>query len=68
MATGSVKSYNMHHGYGFITPDDGSPELTVYHDSILAPEPHELTAGQHVEYDATIQEFRPVAERVRITD
>lgn len=65
MATGTVKSYNVHHAYGAITPDDGGPELTVYFDSIVGEGERVLTEGQKVEYDPTEQEGRPVAERVR---
>ncbi|MER5639482.1 cold shock domain-containing protein [Kitasatospora sp. NPDC002227] len=63
MATGVVKSYNVHHSYGFITPDGGGPEVMVYADSIQ--DGGALEEGQAVEYDLTSQEGRPVAEHVR---
>ncbi|AUG81006.1 Putative cold shock protein [Kitasatospora sp. MMS16-BH015] len=65
MATGVVKSYNVHHGYGVITPDDGGPEVKVYFDSIQGEGARELAEGQKVEYDLTEQEGRAVAEHVR---
>ncbi|MFB6889528.1 cold-shock protein [Kitasatospora sp. NPDC056327] len=67
MATGTVQSYHANHGYGLITPDDDGPPLYVYYDSILAPDGGDrtLAEGQRVEYDATVQEGRAVAERVR---
>ncbi|WP_441249076.1 cold shock domain-containing protein [Kitasatospora sp. McL0602] len=65
MATGVVKTYNVHHSYGVITPDDGGPELTVYFDSIEGGEQRVLAEGQKVAYDPTEQEGRPVAEHVR---
>ncbi|WP_405010648.1 cold-shock protein [Kitasatospora sp. NBC_01539] len=68
MATGTVKTFSSGHGYGYITPDDGGPELTVYYDSIVGAPEHVLADGQRVEYDATVQEFRQVAERVRAVE
>jgi len=65
MATGTVKMFNIHHGYGVITPDDGGPELKVYFDSIVGAADRELLEGEKVEYDPTVQEERPVAEHVR---
>lgn len=29
MATGIVKSFDLSQGFGFITPDDGSPDIRV---------------------------------------
>src|SRR5207237_200798 len=36
MATGTVKWFNDDKGYGFITPDDQSKDLFVYHSRIAA--------------------------------
>ncbi|QKW22816.1 cold-shock protein [Kitasatospora sp. NA04385] len=65
METGTVKWFN--NGYGYIAPDGGGPELIVYYDSVLADtdEHRYLHQGQRVSYDETVQELRPVAERVR---
>ncbi|GAA2106376.1 cold-shock protein [Kitasatospora saccharophila] len=67
METGTVKWFDPHHGYGYITPDGGGPDLAVYYDSVLADtDDHRfLHQGQRVRYDGTVQELRPVAERVR---
>ncbi|MFJ1751383.1 cold-shock protein [Kitasatospora sp. NPDC088134] len=67
MQTGTVKWFNIHHAYGYITPDGGGPEVAVYYDSVLADteDGHILHQGQRVRYDETVQEYRPVAERVR---
>lgn len=67
METGTVKWFNIHHAYGYITPDSGGPEVAVYYDSVLAGtgDGHFLHQGQRVQYNETLQEFRPVAEQVR---
>ncbi|MFJ5229807.1 cold-shock protein [Kitasatospora sp. NPDC088391] len=66
MQTGTVKWFNIHHAYGYITPDGGGPEVAVYYDSVLADteDGRILHQGQRVRYDETVQEYRPVAERV----
>ncbi|MFD8595524.1 cold-shock protein [Kitasatospora sp. NPDC059646] len=66
METGTVRWFDIHHAYGYIAPDSGGPDVAVYYDSVLAPaDDRFLHRGQRVQYDATVQEFRPVAERVR---
>ncbi|MFB7950119.1 cold-shock protein [Kitasatospora phosalacinea] len=67
METGTVKWFDAHHAYGYITPDGGGPDVAVYYDSVVADtDAHRfLHQGQRVRYDGTVQEFRPVAEHVR---
>ncbi|WP_457027985.1 cold-shock protein [Kitasatospora sp. P5_F3] len=66
MATGTVQTFHTDHGYGTIVPDGGGPELTFYYDSILIEAvDRALPDGQKVEYEETVQEDRPVAEKVR---
>ncbi|MFI1519857.1 MULTISPECIES: cold-shock protein [Kitasatospora] len=66
METGTVKWFNPDHGYGYITPDTGGPDVAVYYDSVLADtDAHRyLHQGQRVRYDEKLEEFRPVAEHV----
>jgi cold shock protein len=50
MATGLVKFYNEAKGFGFIKPDDGSPDLFV-HISGCAEDIEALVQGQRVRFD-----------------
>jgi CspA family cold shock protein len=47
---GSVKSYTAKNQYGFITPDDGGPDVYVPALDICRRAPRELKAGERVEY------------------
>lgn len=49
MATGTVKFFNQDKGFGFITPDSGSPDVFV-HVSALA-DGGSLRDGQKVSYE-----------------
>ena len=49
--TGTVKWFDAKKGYGFITPDDGSPDLFVHHSSIHASGFRSLGDGESVEYE-----------------
>jgi CspA family cold shock protein len=50
MATGTVKWFNASKGFGFITPDDGSPDVFVHFSAINARGYRELTEGQRVQF------------------
>ena len=52
MAIGTVKWFNASRGYGFITPDDGSPDVFAHTSSIAGSAPTELLEGQKVDFDA----------------
>jgi CspA family cold shock protein len=48
--TGTVKWYDAHKGFGFITPDGGGPDVFV-HNSVLPDGVQTLADGAAVEYD-----------------
>ena len=65
MAQGTVKRFNTDKGYGFITPDDGTPDVFVHHTAIEADGHRSLEDNQRVEYTVTQGAKGPRAEQVR---
>ena len=65
MAQGTVKRFNADKGYGFIAPDDGTPDVFVHHSAIEAAGYHSLQENQRVEYTVTQGAKGPRAEQVR---
>ena len=65
MTQGTVKRFNADKGYGFITPDDGTPDVFVHHSAIEADGYHSLQDNQRVEYTVTQGPKGPRAEQVR---
>jgi CspA family cold shock protein len=53
MATGTVKWFNGEKGYGFITQDDGGPDVFVHFSAISGSGYRNLDEGQQVQYDIT---------------
>jgi cold shock protein len=51
MATGTVKWFNDAKGFGFITQDDGGPDVFCHHTAIVADGFRSLAEGQKVEYE-----------------
>lgn len=49
MATGSVKFFAQDKGFGFITPDNGGPDVFVHISAIASGS--SLQEGQKVSYD-----------------
>ena len=66
MATGTVKWFSDDKGFGFITPDDQSPDLFVHHSAILGEGHRSLTDGAKVTYDAEAGEKGPKAANVQL--
>ena len=65
MAQGIVKWFNADKGYGFIAPDDGTPDVFVHFSAIEADGYRSLQESQRVEYDVTRGAKGPQAEHVR---
>jgi CspA family cold shock protein len=65
MPQGKVKWFNDSKGYGFITPDDGSKDVFVHHQSIAAEGFRSLNEGDRVQYDVTEGQKGPQAANVK---
>ncbi|HCO03860.1 MAG TPA: cold-shock protein [Actinobacteria bacterium] len=65
MATGVVKWFNSEKGYGFITQDDGGPDVFVHFSAIAGTGYRNLEENQKVEFDVTTGQKGPQAENVR---
>ena len=65
MTTGTVKFFNGQRGYGFIAPDDGSPDVFVHHSAIEGSGRRELTEGQRVEFVSEAAPKGPQATSVK---
>jgi CspA family cold shock protein len=62
---GTVKWFNDQKGFGFITPEDGSPDVFVHHSAITMQGFRTLTENQKVEFDMTTSDKGPRAANVR---
>jgi cold shock protein len=52
MAEGTVKWFNATKGFGFITPDDSTPDVFAHFSSIEGSGYRELLEGQRVSYES----------------
>ena len=52
MRNGTVKWFNETKGFGFITPEDGSPDVFVHYSVIQANGYKKLAEGQAVEFES----------------
>lgn len=66
MATGTVKWFSSEKGYGFITSDDGSPDVFVHFSAIAGEGYKNLEEGQKVEYETTQGQKGPQASSVKL--
>ena len=66
MATGIVKWFNAEKGYGFIAPDDSSPDVFAHFSAIVATGGYRtLEENQRVECDVARGPKGPQAENIR---
>ena len=65
MAQGTVKWFNADKGYGFIAPDDGTPDVFVHHSAIKGDGFRSLEDNQRVEYTTSQGAKGPQADDVR---
>jgi cold shock protein len=65
VAQGTVKWFNADKGYGFIAPDDATPDVFVHHSAIETDGYRSLQDNQRVEYTAVRGAKGPQAENVR---
>ena len=52
MAEGTVKWFNSEKGYGFIAPDDGTPDVFAHFSSVEGSGYRELIEGQKVSFES----------------
>jgi CspA family cold shock protein len=55
MATaGTVKFFNMQRGYGFISPEDGGPDIFLHISALEAAGMRSVAEGDRVSFDAVM--------------
>lgn len=68
MTTGTVTWFDADKGFGFLTPDDGGPDIFVHFSAIEVDGYRVLEQGQRIEYDVRDGDRGPQAQHVRPLD
>ena len=66
MSTGPVKWFSGEKGFGFITQDDGGPDVFVHFNSIVGDGYKNLEENQKVEFEVTQGQKGPQGSNVRV--
>ncbi|GLZ52417.1 cold-shock protein CspA [Actinomycetospora sp. NBRC 106378] len=66
MPQGTVRWFDVERGFGFLAPDDGSPDVFVHASAVLG-DGTVLREGQAVEFELGENDRGPQALRVRVT-
>ena len=66
MTQGSVKWFSGEKGFGFITQDDGGPDVFVHFNSIVGDGYKNLEENQKVEFEVTQGQKGPQGSNVRV--
>ena len=66
MATGTVKWFNDAKGFGFVTPDDGGPDLFAHFSAIQSNGFKSLQENQRVSFDVTTGKKGLQASNIRV--
>ena len=66
MATGTVKWFNSEKGFGFISQDDGGPDVFVHFSAIAGNGYRNLEENQKVEFETTQGPKGPQASNVTV--
>jgi CspA family cold shock protein len=64
LSEGVVKWFNAEKGFGFIQPDDGSPDVFVHYSAIASSGYRSLEENQRVSFETTRGPKGPQAEQV----
>ncbi|WP_430782900.1 cold-shock protein [Actinoplanes sp. G11-F43] len=65
MATGTVKWFNGEKGFGFISQDDGGPDVFAHFSAIESSGYRTLEENQRVEFEITQGQKGPQASGIR---